>query len=230
MRASAVAIIAFHGLLSSSRANADATEAAAQVHLDRGVAAFERGDYEIAHRELAAARDLVPHKANPYRWLALVEIQLGDCTQAVTNIDSFVSRVAADDARLAELARLRDLCQRTGILNVTARPPATLRIDGAIVGTTPFRALSMRAGAHQVVAEKPGFVTASRSVVVTAGQELTVHLDLAAPGKPITRRWWFWALAAGTAIAAGTAFVLVIDGDDPSRLPPIQCDPAGCRP
>jgi len=219
------------GVVSSSRARADATETAAQVHLDRGVAAFERGDYVIAHRELVAARDLVPHKPNPYRWLALAEVQLGDCTQAVTNIDAFGKRVVAGDPRLAELARLRDLCQRTGILQVTTKPDATLRIDGKVVGKSPYRALSMRSGEHRILAERAGFVTAERSVVVTAGHELTLHLDLASPARPITRRWWFWAIAAGTTVAAAaTVFIIASDGSEPSRLPSIRCDDAGCRP
>ena len=207
------------------------TEAAAQLHLDRGIAAYERGEYSVALRELGAARDLVPHKPNPYRWLALAMVQLGDCVHAVTNIDAFVSRAPAGDARLPELGRLRELCQRTGILQVTATPEATLRIDGAIVGRTPFRALSMRAGAHRVAAERPGFVAASRSIVVTAGQELTVHLALSPPQKPVTRRWWFWTIAAGSALAAGALVYTFAGGDnDPARLPSIKCGPDGCRP
>lgn len=234
-----MAIIAFHALASTRPARADApagaperapTEVAAQRHLDRGIAAFQRGEYSVALRELGAARDLVPHKPNPYRWLALAEIQLGDCVHAVANIDAFVSRAPPGDARLSELGRLRELCQRTGILQVTATPEATLRIDGAIVGKTPFRALSMRAGAHRVAAERPGFVTASRSVVVTAGRELTVHLELSPPSQPMTRRWWFWTIAAGSALAAGTIVFLVAGGDDDARLPPIHCGPDGCRP
>jgi hypothetical protein len=256
MRAFVMAIIAFHALASTRPARADApaapdaptapepprappdaaprdpaAEAAAQRHLDRGIAAFERGEFRVALRELGAARDLVPHKPNPYRWLALSAVQLGDCVHAVVNIDAFVARAPAGDARLSELGRLRELCQRTGILKVTAEPEATLRIDGAIVGKTPFRALSMRAGAHEVAAERAGFASASRSIVVTAGKELTVHLALSPPSKPMTRRWWFWTIAAGSAIAAGALVYFVAGGDDdPARLPPIQCGPDGCRP
>ena len=65
-------------LLVTGTARADDTEAAAQVHLDRGVAAFGAGELTLALHELQIVVELVPHKPNPYRWLALTEIQQGD--------------------------------------------------------------------------------------------------------------------------------------------------------
>jgi len=218
-------------LLVGRAAGADVTNDAAQLHLDRGIAAFRAGDFTLAHRELTAARELVPHKPNPHRWLALTEVQLGDCARALASIEAFRSRVSTDDPRLAELVRLRELCERTGVLSVTSTPiQASLRIDGAVVGTTPYRGLSMRAGAHVVVAEKPGFVAASRSIVVPAGGELDVRLELAPNRASITRRWWFWVATAGALAVAGTAIYFATSGDTPTLLPPIQCDPAGCQP
>jgi hypothetical protein len=213
--------------------HADATEDAAQVHLERGIAAFRAGDFTRAHHELAAASELVPHKPNPYRWLALTEVQLGDCARAIVNIESFLSRAAADDDRIAELVRLRELCQRTGVLQITSIPSrVSLRLDGALVGETPYRSLSMRAGPHVVVADKPGFVSASRSIVVPAGSSLDVRLELSATRAraPVTRRWWFWAAVAGAAITVAGVAIYVATDDAPSLLPPIHCDPAGCRP
>jgi hypothetical protein len=87
-------------------------EAAALVHLDKGVAAFRAGDYAFAHGELTVARDLAPRKPNPYRWLALTEVQLGDCPHALGNIDDFLARVRDDDPRVGEMTRLRELCKR----------------------------------------------------------------------------------------------------------------------
>jgi hypothetical protein len=212
-------------------AHADVAKDAAQLHLDRGITAFRAGDFTLAHRELTAARDLVPHKPNPHRWLALTEVQLGDCAKALASIDAFTTRVPTDDPRLAELVRLRELCARTGVLAVTSTPPqAALRIDGAVVGTTPYRGLSMRAGSHVIVAEKPGFVAASRSIIVPAGGELAVRLDLAPSTAPITRRWWFWAATAGALAIAGTVIYFATSDDPPTLLPPIQCDPLGCQP
>jgi hypothetical protein len=121
MRAGLASIICLQ-LVSAPRAFADPTEDAAQVHLDRGIAAFNAGDFAQARKDLAAASELVPHKPNPYRWLALTEIQLGDCAHAVEDIASFVARVPADDARIPELIRLRDLCQNHAVPAVTQEP------------------------------------------------------------------------------------------------------------
>ena len=101
---------------------ADATEATALFHLRRGVAAFERGDYLTARDELTIASKLVPERANPYRWLALTAVQLGDCLAAGGHAEGFLGRAAPDDPRAPELARLRELCERTGALTVTSTP------------------------------------------------------------------------------------------------------------
>ena len=92
--------------------HADPTQEAALLHLDRGVAAFRARDFARALRELQAAHDLAPNKPNPYRWLALTQIQLGDCAAALPNIDGFLSRVPADDERVPEMTRWRELCRR----------------------------------------------------------------------------------------------------------------------
>lgn len=207
-------------------------EAAALAHLDRGVAAFRAGDFARAHREFEAASELAPDRPNPYRWLALTEVQLGDCPRAAVHAEAFLSRVPADDPRAAELVRVRDLCRRTGALTVEASPgPASLRIDGEPVGRTPYRALAMRPGSYRVAAERSGYQRSERTVVVRPGADVVVRLDLAPiPREPITRRWWFWTAVAGVAAAAvATTVVLSAGGDDASLLPPIRCDETGCE-
>lgn len=225
----AVALVSW---LSPAHADDDATEKAALLHLERGVAAFKAGDYLRAHRELEAAHELAPDRANPYRWLALTEVQLGDCQRALVNIEEFLARVKPDEPRVAELVRLRDLCQRTGVLRVESTPTrAALHLDGAYVGTTPFRTLSLQAGSHTLVAEARGHRAARRTVELPAGGELDVHLDLAPQRRPLHRRWWFWtAIAATTAGVATTAILLSRDDGGPTLLPPITCDPSGCTP
>ncbi|HEY5927524.1 MAG TPA: hypothetical protein VIV11_37830 [Kofleriaceae bacterium] len=93
-------------------AHADPAEDAALLHLDRGIAAFNAKDFSTAEREFAAAHQLVPDKANPYRWLALSEIQLGNCKSAVGHIDGFIARVPPADTRVAEMTRWREFCRR----------------------------------------------------------------------------------------------------------------------
>jgi hypothetical protein len=89
------------------------TDDAALVHLDRGIAAFDAKDFATAHRELSIAHELAPSKANPYRWLALTEIQVGDCVSALPHIDGFLSRVPTGDARIPEMTRWREFCTRS---------------------------------------------------------------------------------------------------------------------
>jgi hypothetical protein len=217
--------------LAPAPARADAVEDAARVHLDRGIAAFRAGDYELARRELAAASELVPDAPNPHRWLALTEVQLGDCRGALVHIEGFLSRVPAADPRAAELVRLRDLCQRTGALRVESTPPrAQLRLDGAIVGATPYRALSLRSGSHVLVAERSGFAAQRRQIDLAPGGQLEVRFALSPVRTPLTRRWWFWAAVGGVALTAGATIVYVASDRAPTPLPPIDCDPAGCRP
>jgi len=209
---------------------ADATDATALFHLRRGVAAFERGDYLTARDELTIASKLVPERANPYRWLALTAVQLGDCQAARVHAEGFLGRAAPDDPRAPELTRLRELCERTGALTVTSTPDhAELRLDGVVVGTTPYVTRALSAGAHTLRADHPGRASATRTVLVPSGGELTVALRLPAPARPLYRRWWVWAAVAGTAAIATTAIVLSAD-DDPATLPPIHCDALGCRP
>lgn len=85
-------------------------ETEALGHLDRGVAAYRAGDYAVAERELHAAQQLVPDRANPYRWLALTESALGECQPALVDVESFLSRIPADDPRVAEMVQLREHC------------------------------------------------------------------------------------------------------------------------
>jgi hypothetical protein len=109
----------------SPGASADATsdEDAALVHLDRGISAFNAKNFPRAHREFTSAHELVPDKPNPLRWLALTEIQLGDCASAVEHIDGFVTRVPASDPRVAEMTRWREFCRREPAKPAAPPPP-----------------------------------------------------------------------------------------------------------
>lgn len=109
MRALVTAIV-MAGLVGPVHADPSPPQAEALGHLDRGVAAYRAGDYAIAEHELRTAQQLVPDRPNPYRWLALTEAALGECPAALVDIESFLSRVAADDPRVAEMVQLRQRC------------------------------------------------------------------------------------------------------------------------
>ena len=119
MRGLVTAIIAAGVLARGVPAGAgpSGAEAEALAHLDRGVAAFRAGDYALAEQELRDAQRLAPGHANPYRWLALTEVQLGECEAALVDVESFLSRVPAGDPRVPELTALRAHC----VLELQAR-------------------------------------------------------------------------------------------------------------
>lgn len=231
MRGLVLAIAAV--VLVARPASASPEEEAAQVHLDRGLAAFNAKNYAVAHEEFTESSKLAPTQPNPYRWLALTEVQLGDCARAQGNIDAFLARVAKEDARREEMLRLRDLCTRTGTLAIRTTPEkAQLRIDGARVGASPFRG-TFAVGDHTVVAEAPGYASSARDVALVAGATVDVHLELARPraATPITKRWWFIPAIAGVAVVAAGGIYLATRGDDATpMLPGVICDASGCHP
>ena len=122
----AVAVVA-HLAAATAQPAAGPDENAAQIHLDRGVAAFEAKAYADAHHEVSEASRLAPDRPNPYRWLALTEVQLGDCPAALEHIAAFTARVPADDPRLAEMIRLHALCSRVEPQGPTPAPALASR-------------------------------------------------------------------------------------------------------
>ena len=199
MRALVVAIVVAFGL-PALPVHADAIEDAALEHLDRGIAAFEAKDFHLAHREFTRAHDLVPDRANPFRWLALAEIQLGDCGAAVPHIAAFLARVPKTDPRAAEMTRWRDFCARKPV------SPAPHMPGGA--GTPP------------------GTATGTQ---VTGTRDLGATPPPPAARTPLHERWWFWPLVGTAAVAVTGAIVYTATDGDASTLPPVRCDNTGCR-
>jgi len=228
-----VAWIAVVAQLATTVVHADPAEDRALAHLDRGVAAFRAGDFAQARAEIAEAQRLVPDRPNPYRWLAMTEVELGDCRSALVNIESFLSRVPAGDPRVAEVIALRGRCVSTGTLRVDSVPSgAALHVDGGSpIATTPTPNLAIAAGTHRLTLAKPGYVALEAPLEVRATGVTYARYELIAEraDRPVYRRWWLWAAAGAVAItAAGLTYALTRDGD--ARLPPVTCDATGCHP
>jgi tetratricopeptide (TPR) repeat protein len=219
--------------LVAAAAAADPTEDAALTHLDRGVAAYRAGDFARAHDELLEANRLAPDRPNPYRWLALAEAELDDCQSALINIEAFLSRVPAADARVAELVALRDRCQHTSKVDIESTPAgAAIRLDGGpVIGQTPAKRLVMRTGPHVVTLEKPGFAAQSTSIDVRpfGTNYATFQLRTAQPTS-ITHRWWFWLAVGAVAATAGGLIYEASQSDPAPGLPPVTCTSSGCHP
>jgi hypothetical protein len=130
----ALRLVALH-----APAHADPSEDAALAHLDRGIAAFNAKDFRRALTELTAAHQLAPDKANPYRWLALTEIQLNDCVSALVHIEQFLARVPAADERVAEMKRWRDFCRRPPARSSPQPSPQVTGTQGLAAPAPPPR-------------------------------------------------------------------------------------------
>jgi hypothetical protein len=164
-------------------ARADPAEEAVRL-VDQGIALYKAKDYAAARTAFARARDLVPDKANPYRWLGVTDAALGRCGEAVTELDTFLSRVPAGDPRTIEAITIRDRCQaelapRVGHLVVESVPTeAEVRLDDESsppLGKTPLQR-DVSAGNHVVFLRKAGLEPVAKPVQVIRGE--TVHLEV----------------------------------------------------
>jgi len=128
----------------------------------------------------------------------------------------------------AQLARVKIVCPEHG---------AIVTLDGRYLFTAPGAAEQfLLPGGHQVVATKPGLVTASRALTLVAGQpavyEIRPTAELAAVIGPRWKYWRYVAVAGGVAIAGGAISYLAArskydeyDRDFASRCPG-GCDDA----
>lgn len=217
-------------LLGATSAHADPSAERALAHLDRGVAAYHAHDYARAHVELAEAQRLAPDRPNPYRWLALTEVELGDCRSALANVEAFLSHAPADDPRIAELVGIRARCASTGSLRVESSPSgAAVRIDGgAALATTPTPDLSLPVGRHRLALEKSGFRTHQASFEIRAMGLTHTHYALREQDHPLYKRWWLWTAVGAVVLGAGVTYAVTRGGD--TQLPPVTCGPTGCHP
>jgi hypothetical protein len=113
------------------------------------------------------------------------------------------------------------LIPRTGRVNITSSRPGTrVLVDGEDRGLAPL-ALELPAGGHQLEAQADGFEPFRSELVLAAGQERSVDIEMMLPparaGQPVYKKWWFWT-GLGTAVAGGTAAAFLLR---PGVKPPI---------
>jgi tetratricopeptide (TPR) repeat protein len=165
--------------------------------LDEGIKAFNAGQLPEARDAFSRARELVPDKANPYRWLGLVDARMGRCGDAIKELEIFLQKVPPNDQRVAEAVTLRDRCRedlqpRVGSLVVESTPAgADVRLDDASsdpVGVTPYRSDSVPAGNHVVFVHRAGYESITRGVAVSPREtaQLELALTLSSRGAVMT--------------------------------------------
>ncbi len=228
----ALALVAVAGA-----AHAAGKEAAAEKLLEEGSALFYAGDLTGARVKFAAAHEMFPDKAQPFRMLGLVDARLHRCAEAVSELEEFVKRIKPDDPRYLEAITVHDQCRdelgvKVGTVIVETKPAgAEVRLDEARVaaGVTPYRNQTVPAGTHVVHVRKAGAGEAARTIVLAPGATVHVEIPLGekaavvlapppppaaapvtAPATPPTEnhRRLYWVLGIGVAALAVVALAV----------------------
>jgi hypothetical protein len=105
----------------------------------------------------------------------------------------------------------------TGRISVTSAPAgATVAIDGALVGTTPF-AQSLRSGPHVVVLELGKHKLERREVAIAKGETIAVNVAMQSEGKKtgssLRRNLPYILMGSGAALALTGMVLFAADQD-----------------
>jgi hypothetical protein len=122
-------------------------------------------------------------------------------------------------------AQLASRTRASRIIVLSPKDNVSIAVDGKRLGQAPVETI-VDPGAHTIEGKHEEHSDFSTSVIVKAGDERTVMVQLGP--KPVYKQWWFWT-AIGTAAAAGTAIALVVTSErapDRGDIPPGQLRPA----
>jgi hypothetical protein len=219
----------------------DERKAAAQSHLEAGNARFLEGQYSAALGEYQQALSAWDHPAIRFN-IVRVLVNLGHIVEALDNLDRALEYGAAPlEAQVySEALTLRAaLLTSVGEVAVSCREPgAEVTLDGKKLLTCPGQVTRRVApGSHQVVARKPGFLTATREPLVLGGKRARVDVAMVAlaDAAVTTRRWtaWKpWAVVGGGALVGGVGGLLQLkaasDFDRYDREVAAVCGDTGC--
>ena len=180
-------VLALTLLAAPPRATAERSRGA-EVGLlaDRGVKAFDAGDYE---RALAAYRE-----AHSLMALPQLSFMIGRCLEVLgqpAEAAAAFERALTESPGAAlrqriesELAEVREKL-RVGRLVLTIDPPGTeLRVDGRLVGRAPLDPLALEPGTHRLSLSHPERKSLEAIVEIAGGAERSLELTLDARPEP----------------------------------------------
>jgi tetratricopeptide (TPR) repeat protein len=158
------------------------TRTDAKAHFQRGVSLFERRRFAEALDEFERAYQLQPAAPVLYN-IGQVDVALGKPVEAVAAFERYLADGGdtIPDARRADVrAEIERQSAKIGELALLASESgAEVRVDGRVVGTTPFaRPLRIAAGVHSVQVLRDGFKPFSRDVEVLGGTAARVDAAL----------------------------------------------------
>jgi tetratricopeptide (TPR) repeat protein len=184
LRCAAIAAAVFATLSvapSSARAD-DEDEARAAMH--RGVAAFGRGEADVALREYELAKRLAPAANAPYRYAAEALLALGRHRDAVENLETYLAKnPSVSDASevRARIATIRAEHFPARVRITVDAPDAVVDIDEQRRG--PPATFELAPGKHRVAVSAPGRATTSQDVTLVGDAEtaMVISLPIEAP-------------------------------------------------
>ncbi len=132
------------------------SKAAARVHFQKGVTAFNERRYSDAADEFDTAYRLSPAFVVLYN-IGQVNVALGNPVEAVKAFDEYLEQGAASvsrERREEVQAEIEEQRAHIGALKIASRPEqAEVRVDGKLIGTTPLpEPFRVKAGHHTVEA------------------------------------------------------------------------------
>lgn len=151
---------------------------------EEGLAAYHAGHYSDAIDQLLAADKTLPNAAFSYN-IALVYEAMGDQRSALRWLRGYLRQKGegADEAEtLAKVRSLEAELQARGLqqLTVLSKPVgATLKVDGAALGVTPFTT-ELTPGSHQITVTLDGFQNQQRLVELRPDRSMDVEVELVA--------------------------------------------------
>ncbi len=204
---------------------------------------FEQAHYLEALAKYEVALKAWDHPSIRYN-AAVCLINLGRAEEAYENLMAALrfggEPLSADLQRQAKTYETL-LASQLAELEVQCKEPgAKVMLDGNPLLDCPgTHSRRLRAGRHQVVAQKPGYETDSRAVELQPGKKMTLVLELnviTAKGR-LERRWprWMpWTVLAAGVVVGGIAVPLYINAQDDwdawdeqlTTYCPNGCDPA----
>lgn len=167
----------------------------AKARYEAGVAAYREGRFRDAIDAFLAADRLSPRAALSFN-IARAYDKLEDVAKALEYYRDYLRREPAPQngpETRARVATLEAALANRGVQQVSVRsnpPGASLRIDGRLVGTTPWTG-ELTPGKHWAAVSTPGQPERSREFELTAARAIDLDLDLdgsttsgAAPSNP----------------------------------------------
>jgi hypothetical protein len=127
----------------------------------------------------ALARDLQPHKPNPYRLLALLDSKMGRCREALAEIDQFLQLTAVSDPRRAEADAIRQSC-------VEPPPPAPAVKAPAVRAPPPPAVMAPQPRSHALRNSAIVTVTVGGALLAVGVALLAVNAHTEVPGATLT--------------------------------------------